>query len=189
MTNNTTALLLTTPLYYYIYITGQDFVSNFFYMCIAKELSFCYDNPRGETMRKIKALRNNKIALCMAVMLMFCAFAAGGELSFDVSFVSEIPDADTAHTTLCRPGAGEFFTGSLPQTEPQSVRETSVHWQELLGSRISAARNDLCVFHGQEVLNQSPENRARSELKKKIPVHHSNAIIVCYIHNKDGQKG
>ncbi len=140
-------------------------------------------------MRKIKALRNNQISLCMAVMLMFCAFAAGADLSASVRSVSAISDADTAYATLCRPGAGEFFTGSLPQTEPQSVRETSAHWQELFGTRISGARNDLCIVQGQAFLQSSSENRARSELKKKIPVHHSNAIIVCYIHNKDGQKG
>ncbi len=134
----------------------------------------------------MKSFHKKSISVIMAVMLMICAFAAGSDT---VSCLMRISEMTAGNETLEHPGAGEFFAGSLPQTEPQSVREASVCWQDLLGARGVGVRAALWMVSETTVLQQIAQRPWRSELKKIIPVHHSGEIIVCYIHNKDGQKG
>lgn len=137
-------------------------------------------------MQKRIAFQKNCIAVLLAVMLMICAFADGNDTA---ACMPELTDMMTGSITLQHPGAGEFFAGSLPQTEPQSVWEASAHWQELLGARGLGPRIQLCTVFETAVLHQMAERREQSDFNRKKPVHHSDEIIVCYIHNKDGQKG
>lgn len=134
----------------------------------------------------MRAFHKNSIALMMAVMLMICAFAAGNDAAV---YAQQLSQKTAGNVTLLHPEAGEFFTGSLPRTEQQSVREVSVHWQDVLGTRGTGGRLQLWVTYEPAVLQLTAKSRVRSDLKKEIPVHHSSETIVCYIHNKDGQKG
>ena len=134
----------------------------------------------------MRAFHKNRIALVMAVMLMICAFAAGNDAAV---YAKQLSQMTTENVTLLHPEAGEFFTGSLPRTEPQSVREVSGQWQDVLGTRGAGGRSQLWVTYEPCVLQLTAESREYLNLKKEIPVHHSSETIVCYIHNKDGQKG
>ena len=137
-------------------------------------------------MQKQRVFQKKCIVLIMAVMLMFSAFAAGSNVA-DSMFVRA--DDRPGQGTMLRPEAGEFFAGSLPQVEPESVRETTVHWQELLCSRGQSARFQLCAAFEAIALPPIAEHLKRKDRIKEKTVHHSSEIIVCYIHNKDGQKG
>lgn len=160
---------------------------------IAKAGGICYDVSRGEMMLKSRALRRRRIALYLAVMLMFCAFFA------NVTSTGERGRPDEAgrkETRLVKPRAGEFFTGSLPDGERQSVREASGEWQTVLGvrtGRTNGFRNGAkgtgaCIaqpdgLHGPTVA------RERSFGVRNLSITHCRETIICYIHNQDGAKG
>lgn len=134
----------------------------------------------------MRTFHKNSIAVWMTVMLVICAFAAGNDTA---AYAKELSHMMAGKVTLQHPEAGELFTGSIQGTEPLSVREVSVHWQDVLGARGACARLLLWMAFEPDVLQLSAESRGDPNLKKEIPVHHSSETIVCYIHNKDGQKG
>ena len=134
----------------------------------------------------MRAFHKKCIAVWMAVMLMICAFAAGNDVAV---YAQQLSQMTAENVTLLQPEAGEFFTGSLPRTEPQSVREVSGQWQDVLGARGTGGRLQLWVTYEPCGLQLTAESKEYSNLKKEIPVHRSSETIVCYIHNKDGQKG
>lgn len=144
-------------------------------------------------MTKNRAFWANKIALFLAVMLMFSAFCTGGVTAFDSAYQTK---GTAGEAVLGSPGAGEFFTGSLPAGERQSVREVSTEWQIVQGIRQNRADgfkngsggNGACIVQpgGQFKLHASGENQG-AETGESPP--HFRDVIVCYIHNQDGQKG
>ncbi len=147
-------------------------------------------------MQKIAVFQKNRIAMLLAVMLMFCAFAAGND---NADRVVRLSDAKPESAVSLWMGTGEFFTDSLPQAEAHSVREATVQWQELIGSvgqggRLQRGRtpggrlSHLWITFAAIAMQQLALSLGRADLKKEKAVHHSNEIIVCYIHNKDGQK-
>ena len=141
----------------------------------------------------MKVLRTGKIALYLAVILMFCAFwtdgiALGGQL--------HPAGLKAPQSSLEYPGAGEFFTGSLPLAESQSVRELSTDWQSIVvlrPGRLGSAGNGYKEMQLHVVFPESLRKvtfyREHSITEGKAPAAHDTEVIVCYIHNKDGAKG
>lgn len=144
-------------------------------------------------MAKVRTLQLNFIALLMAVTLMFCGFGVDGTARGICLGTGEFKGA---HDTLVCPGAGEFFTGSLPLAESQSVRELSTDWQSIvvlrpgrLGSAGSGYKELQLHVVFPESLRKVTFYREHSITEGKAPAAHDTEVIVCYIHNKDGAKG
>ena len=193
MTNNTTADAADYSLVLlYLYHRTNLGVKHFL-VSIAKDVCICYDDLRGEIMAKLCRCRKNIIASFLAFMLVFCGLCAEGAAA------CEVPDdvcGQGIKMTLEHPGAGEFFAGSLPQAERQSVRPVSSYWQEVV--RTGAQRSFRQLYRLQEVkallaeqenLGQRIYSKHRKQENSGISSCGSQAIIVCYIHNQDGAKG
>ena len=133
-----------------------------------------------------------KIALFLVAMLMVSAFGADGLRACRV----EKRGVLSAKDMLSYPDAGEFFTGSLPQEESQSVREFSTNWQSivvlrpgrLIGTGNGIKMMQLYSFF-PESLRKATYYRSHSIEQGRAPAAHDTEIIVCYIHNQDGAKG
>ena len=144
-------------------------------------------------MAKRRALRSKFIAFAVAVMLMFCGFGTEGIA------LRECRGYDSFRVVegnLVSPGAGEFFTGSLPLQESQSVRELSTDWQSaviLRPSRLSGAGSgckemQICTFF-PDSLRKVTFYKKYSVTDGEAPAAHDTEVVVCYIHNQDGAKG
>jgi len=144
-------------------------------------------------MSKKSVLRKNKIALFLAVMLMFSAFWAEGT-TLDTRLLSG--DVQVSRSTLLGPQAGEFFTGSLPRQSQQSVRELSGEWNGfvvLRPGRIAGGKNGYKEIHENADLSVSLR---KTTFCREYPITecgahtaHGREVIICYIHNQDGAKG
>lgn len=160
---------------------------------IAKAGGICYDVFRGEMMLKNRALQRKRIALYLAVMLMFCAFCA------DVTSAGEracFANEGHQESGLGQPRAGEFFTGSLPDGERQSVREASGEWQIAPAVRSGRANGFRSGPKGTGVCIAQLVDLCRRTVAGELPVRETDLaitrcrdIIMCYIHNQDGAKG
>lgn len=144
-------------------------------------------------MLKSRALQRKRIAFYLAVMLMFCAFCADGAAAGEVTCFAGVRQQKML---LGQPGAGEFFTGSLPDGERQSVREASGEWQIVLSVRSSRAngfRNSpkgtgayIVQSSGLHTLSVTGEISAG---ENGLPITPCREVIVCYIQKQDGAKG
>ena len=135
----------------------------------------------------------NKIALYLAIMLMFSAFCTDGIKAFELSLCNGNPAGET---TLGYPGAGKFFTGSLPLQEQQSVREASAGWQLIQGIRVSRYETLKNGFGGSGIcparqigITGVYDYGDSCEIEPEAVMCRARDVIVSYIHNQDGQKG
>ncbi len=144
-------------------------------------------------MTKRRTLQRNRIALLLAVILMFCAFGADGVVPEKRMLLSE--QKATSGAIVC-PEAGEFFAGSLPLQKQQSVRELLTDWQGnmiLRPGRITESRNGCRQAQVSIGLLMSLRKTTfyieYPVAEGGTPAASGRETIVCYIHNQDGAKG
>lgn len=144
-------------------------------------------------MTKSRALQRNRIALFLAVMLMFCAFGADG---VTVKKCLAAGGLKAAETVLVCPGAGEFFTDSLPLQEQQSVRELSTVWQGHMVLRPGRITDAKSGCRETQVSISLPMSLCKITFYRNhlmteggAPAAHDTEVIICYIHSQDGAKG
>ncbi len=143
-------------------------------------------------MLKNRALQRKRIAFYLAVMLMFCAFGTDGVAAFDAVHQAA---GCTQKAMLEYPGAGEFFTDSLPLGDRQSVRELSGDWQSIIVIRPGRSAVIKSGPKGTQVFVAAPDGLLRTTAYSEyfgadieIPIPRCSEIIVCYMHNQDGAK-
>ena len=144
-------------------------------------------------MTKKMALQRNKIALLLAVMLIFGAFGSDAIRACDM--MNRTNNASDI-AVLLYPGAGEFFTDSLPLKECQSVREVSADWQSvavvragrLVGAKGGPREQGILQLLMDGLIGITASGDSPGEKIRRQPRCFSK-VIVCYIHNKDGAKG
>lgn len=147
-------------------------------------------------MLKKRALQRNRIALFLAVILIFCAFGTNAILASGHPGISQRAGGYEHETALEHPGAGEFFANSLPHSEQQSVRELSADWQGFIclrpgrdhGTKSGPRAVQVCVAAPGGLLSTTSCSDS-SGADDEMPALRCSEIIVCYIHNQDGAKG
>ena len=139
------------------------------------------------------ALQRNKIALFLAVMLMFCAFGTDGVRACDTVYRADIRGEESV---IIYPGAREFFAESLPPEERQSVREVSADWQSTVvvrSGRITGTKNGPKVHESLQVMNDGLSGTSvfgeHTGERGGTSAGYFAEVIICYIHNQDGAKG
>lgn len=135
-----------------------------------------------------------RIALFLTVMLVFCTLSTDAVLSRDVRGQIEKKSQCSPVMLLEHLPAGEFFTDLLLEGQRQSVMEVSADWQSVLRAGETMCLNRGGV-KGTGLFDVAPEivTGYRRFGGFWRPEHslgplHCREIIVCYIHNQDGEK-
>lgn len=127
-------------------------------------------------------------------MLVFCTLSTDAVLSRDVKGQIEKKSQCSQGMLLEHLPAGEFFTDLLLEGQRQSVMEVSADWQSVLHAGETLCLNrggvkgtGLCAVAPEIVAEYSRFGSSRS-LEQGMEPLHCREIIVCYIHNQDGEK-